>query len=480
MQPDRMQDGYGLHNSSIDQAGEMGVTLLITVDCGITAHQQCHYAKQVGIDVIITDHHRDELGAPTDAIATINPNRQDELESNSSLKSLAGVGVAFALALGIKERLEQDGKSLPSIYPLLQFVAIGTICDLANLNLVNRLLIRHGIKQLGQSSFPGIVAFFTPEERKHAIPTEKLSFQIGPMINSKGRVDHPKDALLELIAKDAPTALHHHSLLKISNDQRKKLQREVVTSARGLLEQEMTGNEQTISITYHPEWHEGVIGIVASKLVDAFKLPAIVLTDSSEQGVIKGSARSAGELDLFATLSKCSDLFIKFGGHKKAAGLSMKKENLSAFKQKMHEQLKEIPYSLRSVQESHDMEINFSDIGPKLVKDLDLLEPLGQGNEKPIFLLRNVRIASFDILKDLHVRWSFTPWETNNAKSSNRPLPPLKGISFNYVGSWDQAHPQELYERQQREQIGVSIYFTLGINRWNGGEYIQLMVKRVD
>jgi single-stranded-DNA-specific exonuclease len=477
MQPDRMQDGYGLHNSSIDQAIELGVTLMITVDCGITAHQQCSYAQKRGVEIIITDHHQDELGAPNDALATINPNRKDELETNQPLKALAGVGVAFALALGIKEELERQGRNIPSIYPLLQFVAIGTICDLANLNPLNRLLVRHGIRQLANTSFPGIAAFFSPQERKLPISTEKLSFQIGPMINSKGRVDHPKDALSMLIAPDAATASSHLLILQASNEQRKGLQREVGDAARSILEQEMSGGEQEINIVYHPSWHEGVIGIVASKLVDSFKLPAIVLTNSQEEGVIKGSARSAGELDLFATLSECSDLFIKFGGHKKAAGLSMNIDNLDAFKQSMKHQLQKIPYNLRSNQDLYEMELNYADITPKLVRDLELLEPLGQGNERPIFFLRNVKISSFDILKDLHVRWNFAPTTPADKKGA----PYLKGISFNYIGGWNKIHPQELFSRQQRgEQDGVSIYFTLGINRWNGREDIQLMVKKVE
>nr|MBP9675061.1 DHH family phosphoesterase [Bacteriovoracaceae bacterium] len=189
-QPSRFVEGYGLHVSSIEHALEKEIKILITVDCGISSHEAAFFAKDKNIDLIITDHHTDGALEIPVAFAVVNPNRQDE-DKNSPLKALAGVGVAFALCVQIKKDLEKKGKTIPSLYPLLQFVAIGTICDMAPLTPLNLKLVRHGLKQIPKSSYQGILSFFPPEEREvDVMSSEKISFNVGPLINSKGRIDH--------------------------------------------------------------------------------------------------------------------------------------------------------------------------------------------------------------------------------------------------------------------------------------------------
>lgn len=464
-QPSRFVEGYGIHPSSIDNALEKEVKVLITVDCGISNTATADYAKDK-LDLIITDHHRDAAPHIPHAFAVINPCRRDEPE-DSPLKALAGVGVAFALALQIKNDLAKKGTEIPTLYPLLQFVAIGTISDLARMTPLNLRLTRHGLKQIPNTQYPGIRAFFAPEELNTAmISSEKISFHVGPHINSKGRLDHPDRALRLLIASDSTEAREHYSHLEVANRDRRMIQKEVFEEAKTDVIKKINGDELYINILYQPHWHEGVIGIVASKLVETFEVPAVIFTNAEEDGVIKASARSAGELNIFELLEQCKDLFIKFGGHKAAAGLSMKKENFFLFKERMNSLLKVLPPALRTKTSSFDIEIGLEEIDSRLVKDLERLEPFGPGHEKPVFRMKNSLIQSYRIMKDAHVRWTFS---TPKSKAM------LQGISFNYIGKWNEPTPEELFQLQGK--AGLSVQFTLGVNRFQGNETIQLMVN---
>lgn len=474
VQPSRFIEGYGLHLSSIDEAVENKLSILITVDCGISNNEAADYAREKGLDLIITDHHKDARETMPNAFAVINPNRRDEIDNPDydQLKTMAGVTVGFALAVQIRNDLIKKGQKIPSIYSLLQFVAIGTICDLAHLSPLNLKLVRHGLKLLKDTEYPGLRAFFTSEELKaKTIPSEKLAFHIGPLINSKGRLEHPEASLALLICDNAEKAREYYDLLVSCNTERKFIQSEVFTEARDQVKQELkhTDAEHLITIVYQPHWHEGVIGIVASKLVETFKVPAIVFTDSEQDGIIKASCRSAGDLDIFSLLKAEEALFIKFGGHKAAAGLSMPKENLRAFIDNMNARLKNVPAITRTRMDFYDLDIDATEINPQLMRDLDLLEPFGMGNEKPKFRIKGVKLDSFDLMKDVHVRWSLSKEKVK-----------LKGISFNYIGKYETSSPAEIYSTQNLKHEDLSVYFTLGLNRFNGNESIQLMVDKVE
>ena len=464
-QPSRFVEGYGLHPPAIDNAIEENIKLLITVDCGITNHEAAAYAKEKGIDLIITDHHNDVSDIIPDAFSIINPNRRDEPE-NSIFSPLAGVGVAFALALEIKKLFSQ----MPSIYSLLQFVAIGTICDMAKLTPVNLKLVRHGLKQLPKTEYPGLKVFLSNEERElKIIPSEKLGFNIGPMINSKGRLEHPAVALELLKTSDTREAEHLHTQLEVSNSERKYIQREVFVEAKKIVESEYSENH-LITIVYQPHWHEGVIGIVSSRLVETFMVPAIVFTDTDDENIVKASARSAGDLDLFNCLNQCSDLFDRFGGHKAAAGLSMQRKNLPKFIDRMNKILKEIPVIVRTVGDYYDLEIATQDITPRFLRDLELLEPYGMGNKKPVFKMNEFKINNF---KEMgagknHIKWSLSPKEERTN---------LTGISFNYYDKWNTPNPAEICRNQSSGNLEA--YFTLGINRFRGNETIQLLISKI-
>lgn len=466
-QPSRFVEGYGIHPVSVDNALEAGVKVLISVDCGISNTETADYAQAKGLDLIITDHHRDAAPHIPRAYAVVNPNRRDE-PADSPLKALAGVGVAFALAVKIRELLIARGQDVATVYPLLPFVAIGTICDLAVLTPLNLRLCRHGLKQIPTCKFPGILQFFAPEELMHDVTSEKISFTIGPMINSKGRLDHPERSLKLLIAKTREEAREHYQHLEISNRDRRIIQAEVVEEAKLEVKKNLEA-DMVINVVYQPHWHEGVVGIVASKLVDTFSVPAVVLTNAEEEGVVKGSARAAGEMNIFEALEACKDLFIKFGGHKAAAGLSLKKENLPEFKRRLSTVVKALPPVLRTRQERWDIEISPDEINPQLVRDLGQLEPFGNGNERPIFRMTGMKLASYRILKDVHVRWTFSP--VKNPQST------LAGISFNYLSKWNEPMPDEVFQKQSQSQL--TLQFGVGLNRFNGNESIQLQVDRI-
>lgn len=468
-QPSRFGEGYGVHKSSIDAALKDNIKVLITVDCGISNLETADYTHDKDIDLIITDHHKDAAEHIPRAFAVVNPNRRDD-PSPQEIKDLAGVGVAFALAVKIRELFLKDNINIPSLYPLLQFLAIGTISDLAKLSYVNLRLVRHGLSQLKQSSYEGIKVFFTPEEREiSTIDSEKVSFTIGPMINSKGRLDHPELAFKLLISKTHEEAFNYYSRLELSNRERKFIQSEVFEDAKKQVIKNLKATSHDITVVYSKDWHEGVIGIVASKLVETFKVPAVVFTNAEEEGIIKASARSVSELNIFDLLHKQKDLFIKFGGHKSAAGLSIKKESYEILKSRLEKEIKSYPEIERTLQNSYDLEISFNDIDRDLAKGLELLGPFGMGNERPIFKMSDCILESYQILRDIHVKWFFT--------SKENPKTKLTGISFNYIGKWGELSPEEIFSKQKED--GINLKFSLNINHFRGNEIIQLMVDKI-
>jgi single-stranded-DNA-specific exonuclease len=256
--------------------------------------------------------------------------------------------------------------------------------------------------------------------------------------------------------------------LEVSNRDRRLIQAEVFKSAKEEVLKKLSG-EPVVNVVYQPDWHEGVVGIVAAKLVESFGVPAVVLTNAEEPGVVKGSARTAGELNLFECLEQCKDLFIKFGGHKAAAGMSLKAENVPAFQKRLAEIIAPIPAVLRTRPERWDVEIRPEEIDTRLVRELAHLEPFGNGNERPVFRMSGVKLASYRILKDAHVRWTFA--------SATAAGPSLAGISFNYLGKWNELSPDEIFQRQGRSPM--TLQFGIGINRFNGNETIQLQVEKV-
>jgi single-stranded-DNA-specific exonuclease len=488
IQPGRFIEGYGLHDSSIDLAVEKKINLLITVDCGISNVTQAEYAlTKNNFDLIITDHHKDGAPEIPKAFAVINPNRRDE-NPTSPFKALAGVGVAFALAVVVKDFWDQKYplQKIPSLYPLLQWVAIGTVCDMAPINQVNRILIRHGLKLMQEQPYPGIKRFFSESEQqmRKIVSSEKLSFLMGPMINSKGRLDHPRAALDLLLGQNhqIDQIEQNYRILESSNQQRKWIQAEVFKEAKVRAEdffKSFSGlnikNPPQVLVVYEPHWHEGVIGIVASKLVENFKIPSVVLTKSEETGLLKGSARTYDKIDMFSLLKNCSQYFVKFGGHFAAAGLSMEEKHLKNFIYSINLNKKEMPnksHDKLDISEKDQVTLDFNDITPNVVKVYDYLEPFGNGFSRPQVKINHLKLLSFSILKDVHVKWEFST--SDILQNSLGKTQVLKGISFNYLNEKTNLHPDEIIKRQKSETLSASVI--PGLNHFKGKDYLQLTV----
>jgi single-stranded-DNA-specific exonuclease len=479
-QPSRFIEGYGLHPVSVDQAHTDGIKLLITVDCGTTSILAAERAKACGIDLIITDHHKDAAPHWPDCFALINPNRRDE--PTNPMQALAGVGVGFALSVCIREKLLQNHQQVESLYDLLPYVAIGTISDLASLNSMNLILCRHGFKALLQSKDLGLRKFLEKKELSlEYIDSEVISFFIGPMINSKGRLDHPEIAL-EILTQDSQEKINlHFEILTQTNNHRKKIQNEVFDEAKKDILEQMHHHEKISSlIVYRPHWHEGVIGIVASKLVEEFKRPALVFTNADHEGHLKASVRTALSIDIFEQLKVHEHFFTKFGGHKAAAGLTLHKDRFQDFKKSflshMDKMINQISFleSLESLNYPL-VEIDFSEINGQLIKDIYQLAPFGMNHPMPKWKIRGAKLQQYDILKDHHVKWSFVA-KNSQGNSAPKFQKSLNGISFNYLKKHSLNEIQDIINSTNN----FSIHAWIKINSFKGNHYIQLVVDQLE
>jgi single-stranded-DNA-specific exonuclease len=472
-QPSRFIEGYGLHPSSIEQAHQDKVTLLITVDCGTSSYAAADRAKELNLDLIVTDHHKDAAPEPLECFALVNPNRRDE--SSGPMQALAGVGVAFALCICIREKLILENQSVDSLYDLLPYVVVGTISDLAPLNSMNLILCRHGLKAMLQTTDLGLKRFMEKKEINLEYPDcEFISFFIGPMINSKGRLDHPEVALKLLTANQPEEINKNFEILNQTNLQRKKIQQEVFEQAKADVLQELTSNQNLPAIViYRSNWHEGVIGIVASKLVEEFKRPAIVFTNSDKKGFIKASARTALGIDLFSSLKTHERFFVKFGGHKAAAGLTLEIDQLANFKSSF---LAYIQKSLMLINEDEHLEqfipIDFQDIDGNLLKDIYKLAPFGQGHPMPKWRISGCQMSRYEILKELHIKWLIT---SSNKNISSNFKKSLTGISFNFFNK----NSYDFLNQISNAGQDLTLDAWIKVNQFRGTSQLQLHVDRV-
>ncbi len=376
--PVRKRDGYGVSKESLKLAKEKNVSLFITVDCGITAFEEAKEARQAGIDVIIIDHHRIHGGEMPEALAIINPLQDD---CPYPFKELSACGLAFKLAQAL---LSQGA------YELLDLVALSCVCDVAPLADENRILVSFGLQKLGaraQAGFKSLCEVAGLKRRKIAV--SDLGFILGPRINASGRMSSPETALRLLTTSNSEEADRLAQLLDQENKARQQEEKNLLKQALQAVEREINFNRDRVIVVAGDGWHEGVIGIVAQRLVEYFMRPAFVIAFDGESG--KGSGRSVKGFHLFHGLEHCQDVLEEFGGHELAAGLTIKKENLQAFREKMNEFGKTVSPDvfLRSIR--IDLEVSFQGLSSQFLRELSLLEPFGAGNPKPVFLTRGVR-----------------------------------------------------------------------------------------
>lgn len=382
--PDRYTEGYGISFKGIDYAKEQGCTLIIALDCGIKAIDKVAYAQNKGIDFIICDHHTPGDTLPQ-AVAVLNMKRAD---CNYPYKELSGCGVGFKFmqAYAIAHHLP-----LQQVYQLLPLLAMSIASDIVPITGENRILAYFGLRQINSEPFVGIrclmqIANIEP----HKVSISDLVYKIGPRINASGRMKSGAEAVQLLITDDIEVAQSKTGEIDSYNAERKDYDSKTTDEALELLKQDPNNESKYSTVVYAPHWHKGVIGIAASRLIEHYYRPTIVLTHSDE-GIISGSARSAGGFDIYSAIDSCRDLLTNFGGHMYAAGLSMHIDNLPAFKERFeayvaeHIQPEQCYPTMRVEQE-----ICFADINKQFFSILQHLEPFGPGNPRPIFVTRNV------------------------------------------------------------------------------------------
>ena len=375
--PHRVKEGFGLNKGAISKAKEKGAKLIISFDCGTNSYEEIEYASSLGIDMIVVDHHQPKPGR-TPAYAFINPKREG---SKYPFENLSGAGVTFKLVEAL------TGKECKH---LLDLVALSIVCDVVPLRGENRYLLKEGIKLLRTAQRPSIKALCDASGLKQGnIDVFHIGYILGPRINASGRVNTAYDALHMFLSEDSSSALKYAQALDEHNRLRKDIESSVLKEAQDYVSSGIEDNP--VLVVYKEGWHHGILGIVASRLVDRYYRPAFVI--GFDNGIGKGSARSIKGFDLVAALGRCEEYLSNYGGHKKAAGVEILYKNIEGFKKKINE------VARASIEPANlipsidvDLEITFSSINEKLVSDIYTLKPFGEGNPQPLFLTRNVAI----------------------------------------------------------------------------------------
>ncbi len=456
--PHRIDEGYGLQPKHINQlAAPANIKLIITVDCGSSSHEAIAAAQRFGIDVIVTDHH--SIDKPPPACAVINPKLPDQ---SQSLSGLAGVGVAFYLAIALRIVLREKGwwhpqNIEPNLKTLCELVAVGTVADMAPLAGANRILVKTGLRQINTSPRPGLSAL-RRVSGIHAGPitSEDISFRLTPRINAAGRVAHANVALDLLNSTKADQANDLAETLQQFNSRRQSIEREMYDSIVKRIDSRPDLMDRKSLLMADPGWHEGVLGIVAAKLAARYQRPTILLATSGDMG--KGSGRSIPAINLFEAVSQCAAVIEKFGGHPQAAGLTVKTANIGKLQTAFENAVAQM--SSCGDQSPHlaiDAEIRLDQITPQLLNELEAIEPFGETNPAPLFLARDVRVVSGAIVGKRHRR--MTLLQTGHRGK------PLAAIHFNLTPETPKANNFE------------QLVFRIQWNRYNGNKKIQLVVE---
>lgn len=446
--PNRLHEGYGLNKNAIDTIKERNIDLIITVDCGISAIEEVDHAVSLGMDVIVTDHH--EVGEKLpNALAVIDAKRKD---NTYLFRSLAGVGVVFKLIQALSIKLEIK----PEEYlKYLDLVCVGTISDIVPLEGENRTIAKLGLMLIKVTRNLGLRELIKSSGYKE-IDSNTISFGVAPRINACGRMGHEEEALKLFLAEDLESATKITKELNEYNTLRQSTEKAIYEEAVQEIDRNHLDEKNSI-VLGGKGWHHGVIGIVSSKVTDKYYKPSILL--SFEDDIAKGSGRSVPGFDLYEGLTKCEDLLEKYGGHSMAVGLTLKKENLEKFKERFEQIAKE-----KNIKELVpiiyiDDELKLKDINMELVKSLSVLEPFGEANKVPLFLIRNLKIDSIRALS-----------EGRHLKLTLRD----ENFVINAIGF-------ELGFLAEEYRIGdrIDVVGTLEINSFNGFSSIQINMKDI-
>lgn len=469
--PDRYDEGYGISYKGIDYAAENGFNLVIVLDCGIKAVDKIEYANERNIDFIICDHHRPGDEIPN-AVAVLDSKRAD---CEYPYKELSGCGVGFKLITALSMRLERP---IEEVYELLDLVAVSIAADIVPITGENRVLAYYGLQLINKNPRPGIEAVLSHanvhrlEEEPSSdsdhpqnvlnkeVTISDLVFMIGPRINATGRLEKASDSVRLLIAERKEHAEKLAQGINDLNVKRREFDNKITEEALLMIQQDEKLLQSKSTVIFNENWHKGVIGIVASRLTDTYYRPTIVLTRSNN--LITGSARSIKNFDIYDAIDNCSDLLEHFGGHKYAAGLSLKPENLEEFARRFEEYVAEHIEDEELIPELNvDLEINFSDITPKFVRVLKQFAPFGPGNMAPVFLSKDVIDTGFSrsVGDKKHLKLTITQQQS--------PELVFAGIAFQKGKYYQRVHAKEPF----------SICYCIEKNFWQGKTNLQLNVK---
>lgn len=475
--PDRIKDGYGINENIVKAAYDEGVDTIITCDNGISAIDQIQYAKDLGLTVIVTDHHdvpfieedgvRTFLSSQADAI--INPK---QIECEYKFKSICGAGVAFKLMEALYEEIGMDKEEC---YKLIEFVAIATVCDVVDLIDENRIFVKNGLEMLNNSKNIGINALKKAcglEDKE--ITAYHLGFVIGPCLNASGRLDSAKKGLELLLMEDDEEAKNLAQEIVDLNDARKNMTKEGVDRAVNIIDSTDINNDK-ILVVYIPDIHESLAGIVAGRVKEKYNKPTIILT-KSEEGV-KGSARSIEEYNMFEGLLACKELLDKFGGHPMAAGLSLQEDKVDELRKALNNKCELTDEDLtRKIMIDSSLPLEYLNL--HLIEELNVLEPFGKGNSKPVFGVRDAKITKAILLgKDKNVL-KLKLLTNNNITIDAMIFNDLENFESKIIEKYGNEGLDNLYNKSNNN-IPMDFTFYPSINEWNGNKSIQIVVNGI-
>ena len=447
--PDRKNEGYGISINAIDNALKKKQKLIIALDCGIKAHKQVEYAKKKGIEFIICDHHNPEKNIPK-ALAVLNPKRKD---CGYPYKELCGCGVGFKLVQAIESRHSNDNQ----IINYLDLVALAIAADVVPLTGENRVLAFIGLQIINSNPKLGIHCLLKKNIKKEYTISD-LMYYVGPRINAAGRIKHASLALELLMCNEINSAEKLALEIDELNTSRREIEKDITNQAIDQVEN--SSKKLNSIVVFDSDWNKGVIGIVASRLVDKYYKPSIVFCESSE-GFLTASARSIKGLDLYSVISQCKEYIDQFGGHKYAAGLTIKKENLEGFKKRFENIVSQtIDNNVFEQEVLIESKINLSEITPKFFRILKQFEPFGPGNKSPVFLSENLQIKGkpLELGKEKeHIKLNLTQDNKN---------------SYSSIGFWFSNKFNNLENKEN-----FSAVFNIDENNWKDRSSIQLKLK---
>ncbi len=445
--PHRYKEGYGVSKMGIDHAKENGFELILSLDCGIKSVELIAYAKELGIDFIVGDHHLPDKELPN-AVAILNPKQSD---CNYPYKELCGCGVGFKLMMALAERL---GLPESSYLQYLDLVATAIAADIVPMTGENRVMAFYGLKKVNEDPCAGIKALMNLSAVQKEMHINSLVFVIAPRVNAAGRMDDAKKAVQLFIENDPQKAIEFAEMLHSDNFDRREADSTITEEALALLRDDNLIQRKT-TVVFKEHWHKGVVGIVASRLIESYYRPTIVLTRSGD--IVAGSARSVSGFNLYEAIHECREHLLGYGGHFAAAGMTLLPEQVEAFSNKFEEVVSRIiPPELLIPEIVIDAEVDFSELKESFYKIICQMEPFGPENLRPVFIAKNVKESGYSkIVKEQHVR---VVLKQNGITFS--------GIGFNLA--------TKFYLLQMNHPLDV--VFTLDINEWQGTTSLQLKV----